>query len=180
LSTLPSSPTAAPSTCPSTVFFTQPVRPSASACWAVHRRKLTPWTSPRTCDQRQPNPARAPEREDGSVCATTRTWNSICLIIVRSRGLDFIQARMRFRARELKDQRYDVTTYAVQVTREPHRNRVLARPSCPFPHPDVPFGVTYDKIGTIQRRLAWPLHKDDTLSRSGRPAGLNIYPFYRG
>lgn len=31
----------------------------------------------------------------------------------------------------------------------------------------VPFGVTYEKIGTIQRRLAWPLHKDDTLSRSG-------------
>ncbi|KZT57284.1 hypothetical protein CALCODRAFT_434477, partial [Calocera cornea HHB12733] len=29
----------------------------------------------------------------------------------------------------------------------------------------VPFGVTYEKIGTIQRRLAWPLHKDDTLSR---------------
>ncbi|KIM50908.1 hypothetical protein SCLCIDRAFT_144502, partial [Scleroderma citrinum Foug A] len=28
---------------------------------------------------------------------------------------------------------------------------------------------------TIQRRLAWPLHKDDTLSRSGRPTGLNIY-----
>ncbi|KAI0074483.1 hypothetical protein K474DRAFT_1601383, partial [Panus rudis PR-1116 ss-1] len=39
----------------------------------------------------------------------------------------------------------------------------------------VPFGVTYEKIGTIQRRLAWPLHKDDTLSRSGRPTGLNIY-----
>ena len=39
----------------------------------------------------------------------------------------------------------------------------------------VPFGVTYVKIGTIQRRLAWPLHKDDTLSRSGRPTGLNIY-----
>ncbi|KAI6032359.1 hypothetical protein BKA83DRAFT_106457, partial [Pisolithus microcarpus] len=32
----------------------------------------------------------------------------------------------------------------------------------------VPFGVTY-------RRLAWPLHKDDTLFRSGRPTGLNIY-----
>ncbi|KAE9382835.1 hypothetical protein BT96DRAFT_845004, partial [Gymnopus androsaceus JB14] len=29
-------------------------------------------------------------------------------------------------------------------------------------------GVTYEKIGTIQRRLAWPLHKDDTLFRSGR------------
>ncbi|KAI9058834.1 hypothetical protein FKP32DRAFT_1549849, partial [Trametes sanguinea] len=42
-------------------------------------------------------------------------------------------------------------------------------------HTDVPFGVTYEKIGTIQRRLAWPLHKDDTLSRSGRPKGLNIY-----
>ena len=39
----------------------------------------------------------------------------------------------------------------------------------------VPFGVTYEKIGMIQRRLAWPLHKDDTLSRSGRPTGLNIY-----
>jgi len=24
-------------------------------------------------------------------------------------------------------------------------------------------------------RCAWPLHKDDTLSRSGRPMGLNIY-----
>jgi hypothetical protein len=35
--------------------------------------------------------------------------------------------------------------------------------------------VTYEKIGTIQRRLAWPLHKDDTLARSGRPTGLNIY-----
>ncbi|KAM7240402.1 hypothetical protein CapIbe_008308, partial [Capra ibex] len=23
------------------------------------------------------------------------------------------------------------------------------------------FGSTYTKIGTIQRRLAWPLHKDD-------------------
>ncbi|KAI0079112.1 hypothetical protein K474DRAFT_1592747 [Panus rudis PR-1116 ss-1] len=43
-----------------------------------------------------------------------------------------------------------------------------------FSH-NVPFGVTYEKIGTIQRRLAWPLHKDDTLSRSGRPTGLNIY-----
>ncbi|TFK33527.1 hypothetical protein BDQ12DRAFT_615016, partial [Crucibulum laeve] len=40
-----------------------------------------------------------------------------------------------------------------------------------------PFGVTYEKIGTIQRRLAWPLHKDDTLSRSGRSTDLNIY-FY--
>ncbi|KAF8950568.1 hypothetical protein BDZ97DRAFT_1186741 [Flammula alnicola] len=39
----------------------------------------------------------------------------------------------------------------------------------------VPFGVTYKKIGTIQRRLAWPLHKDDTLSRSGRFTDLNIY-----
>ncbi|EIW58387.1 uncharacterized protein TRAVEDRAFT_123363, partial [Trametes versicolor FP-101664 SS1] len=42
----------------------------------------------------------------------------------------------------------------------------------------VTFGVTYEKIGTIQRRLAWPLHKDDTLSRSGRSTDLNIYaPF---
>ncbi|KAI0264988.1 hypothetical protein BC834DRAFT_825722, partial [Gloeopeniophorella convolvens] len=40
-----------------------------------------------------------------------------------------------------------------------------------------PFGDAYEKIGTIQRRLAWPLHKDDTLFQSGRPTGLNIY-FY--
>ncbi|KAH9859069.1 hypothetical protein C2E23DRAFT_716654 [Lenzites betulinus] len=51
--------------------------------------------------------------------------------------------------------------------------------NCPFELTVVPFGVTYEKIGTIQRRLAWPLHKDDTLSRSGRSTDLNIYaPFY--
>ena len=27
------------------------------------------------------------------------------------------------------------------------------------------FGSTYNKIGTIQRRLAWPLRKDDTQNR---------------
>ena len=27
------------------------------------------------------------------------------------------------------------------------------------------FGTTYSKIGTIQRRLAWPLRKDDTQIR---------------
>ncbi|TFL02224.1 hypothetical protein BDV98DRAFT_490516, partial [Pterulicium gracile] len=48
-------------------------------------------------------------------------------------------------------------------------------PSLGFTKLYVPFGVTYEKIGTIQRRLAWPLHKDDTLARSGRPTGLNIY-----
>ncbi|RIB05292.1 hypothetical protein C2G38_2281277, partial [Gigaspora rosea] len=26
------------------------------------------------------------------------------------------------------------------------------------------FGATLIKIGTIQRRLAWPLHKDDTFN----------------
>ncbi|KAI0258797.1 hypothetical protein BC834DRAFT_834740 [Gloeopeniophorella convolvens] len=39
----------------------------------------------------------------------------------------------------------------------------------------APFGDAYEKIGTIQRRLAWPLHKDDTLFQSGRPTGLDIY-----
>ncbi|KAA1072501.1 hypothetical protein PGTUg99_006876 [Puccinia graminis f. sp. tritici] len=29
------------------------------------------------------------------------------------------------------------------------------------------FGGAYVKIGTIQRRLAWPLHKDDTCSQNG-------------
>ena len=40
------------------------------------------------------------------------------------------------------------------------------------------FGDAYEKIGTIQRRLAWPLHKDDTLFQSGRPTGLNIYFYF--
>ena len=45
-------------------------------------------------------------------------------------------------------------------------------------HPcNVPFGVTYEKIGTIQRRLAWPLHKDDTLFRVECTSVHNIYCF---
>ena len=50
------------------------------------------------------------------------------------------------------------------------------------------FGSTYTKIGTIQRRLAWPLRKDDTQIReafhifdvqnrlldSGRRGGWNV------
>ncbi|KAJ3709675.1 hypothetical protein C8R42DRAFT_532661, partial [Lentinula raphanica] len=42
----------------------------------------------------------------------------------------------------------------------------------------VPFGVTYEKFGTIQRRLAWPLHKDDTLPQSGRTSVQNICFFF--
>ncbi|KIK69108.1 hypothetical protein GYMLUDRAFT_153050 [Collybiopsis luxurians FD-317 M1] len=51
--------------------------------------------------------------------------------------------------------------------------------SIPFPDhlSNVPFGVTYENIGTIQRRLAWPLHKDDTLFQSGSSTELNIYCF---
>ncbi|KAF8997894.1 hypothetical protein BDQ17DRAFT_1248122, partial [Cyathus striatus] len=55
------------------------------------------------------------------------------------------------------------------------QNAKLIHTDLAYPKTIVPFGVTYEKIGTIQRRLAWPLHKDDTLSRSGRPTGLNIY-----
>ena len=32
-------------------------------------------------------------------------------------------------------------------------------------HPSARFSSTYTKIGTIQRRLAWPLRKDDTQIR---------------
>ena len=32
-------------------------------------------------------------------------------------------------------------------------------------HYGAHFGSTYTKIGTIQRRLAWPLRKDDTQIR---------------
>ncbi|KAJ4494833.1 hypothetical protein C8J55DRAFT_414824, partial [Lentinula edodes] len=38
-----------------------------------------------------------------------------------------------------------------------------------------PSRVTYEKIGTMQRRLAWPLHKGDTRTQSGRPSGPNIF-----
>ncbi|KAB1669271.1 hypothetical protein ES319_1Z059900v1, partial [Gossypium barbadense] len=42
----------------------------------------------------------------------------------------------------------------------------------------VPSG-TSDKIGTIQRRLAWPLRKDDThKSRNGPNFFLNFFPLF--
>ncbi|EJD48214.1 hypothetical protein AURDEDRAFT_61051, partial [Auricularia subglabra TFB-10046 SS5] len=41
----------------------------------------------------------------------------------------------------------------------------------------VPFGVTYVKIGTIQRRLAWPLHKDDTLRSEWHHLRMAIFIF---
>ncbi|KAI0783760.1 hypothetical protein C8Q75DRAFT_725270 [Abortiporus biennis] len=64
-------------------------------------------------------------------------------------------------------------------TRHSSKMQKFGRSPTTLPQHYVPFGVTYEKIGTIQRRLAWPLHKDDTLFRSGRPTGLNIYcPFY--
>ncbi len=36
------------------------------------------------------------------------------------------------------------------------------------------FGTTYTKIGTIQRRLAWPLRKDDTQIREA----FHIFVFF--
>ncbi|KAI0322367.1 hypothetical protein OF83DRAFT_1020165, partial [Amylostereum chailletii] len=60
-------------------------------------------------------------------------------------------------------------------TRRPDKMHPSVLLPCTSPQPFAPFGVAYAKIGTIQRRLAWPLHKDDTLLQSGRPTGLNIY-----
>ncbi|KAH8982285.1 hypothetical protein EDB92DRAFT_1894762 [Lactarius akahatsu] len=56
--------------------------------------------------------------------------------------------------------------------------RMSGQPLRSRPVQIAPFGDAYEKIGTIQRRLAWPLHKDDTLFQSGRPTGLNIYFFH--
>ncbi|KAH8913869.1 hypothetical protein BT69DRAFT_1233853, partial [Atractiella rhizophila] len=39
----------------------------------------------------------------------------------------------------------------------------------------LPSGSAYDKIGTIQRRLAWPLHKDDTLRQNGSLQGGKFF-----
>ena len=63
-------------------------------------------------------------------------------------------------------------------TRDLNKMQNLAYDPFYLPLFTVPFGVTYEKIGTIQRRLAWPLHKDDTLSRSGRSTDLDIYFIY--
>ncbi|KAF9265199.1 hypothetical protein L218DRAFT_860887 [Marasmius fiardii PR-910] len=38
-------------------------------------------------------------------------------------------------------------------------------------NPPTPHWGIIRKVGTIQRRLAWPLHKDDMLFRSGGPQG---------
>jgi len=38
------------------------------------------------------------------------------------------------------------------------------------------FGGTYTKIGTIQRRLAWPLRKDDTQNREAFHIFCQITP----
>ena len=61
------------------------------------------------------------------------------------------------------------------ATRVPHKIRISTRDERDGVSTIAPFGDAYEKIGTIQRRLAWPLHKDDTLFQSGRPTGLNIY-----
>jgi len=76
-----------------------------------------------------------------------------------------------------------ITQYARCIKPDSHVHNPVGWTKCktwldatvPTSLPIVPFGVTYEKIGTIQRRLAWPLHKDDTLSRSGRSTDLNIY-----
>ena len=39
------------------------------------------------------------------------------------------------------------------------------------------FGCTYTKIGTIQRRFAWPLRKDDTQNRE---AFHIFFEFFKG
>ena len=62
-----------------------------------------------------------------------------------------------------------------RVTRGPYKIRISKCVNQICLTYDAPFGDAYEKIGTIQRRLAWPLHKDDTLFQSGRPTGLNIY-----
>ncbi|KAH7917424.1 hypothetical protein BV22DRAFT_1026353 [Leucogyrophana mollusca] len=46
-----------------------------------------------------------------------------------------------------------------------------------MPHPVISlFG--HDARDVFAVLISWPLHKDDTLSRSGRPTGLNIYCFF--
>ncbi|KAJ7875303.1 hypothetical protein B0H14DRAFT_2437355, partial [Mycena olivaceomarginata] len=48
--------------------------------------------------------------------------------------------------------------------------RSTARSHVPSPSPPGPCIIALDVS-----HARWPLHKDDTLFRSGRPTGLNIY-----
>ena len=57
-------------------------------------------------------------------------------------------------------------------------NSFIRQRAANSPKVKCPLRSDIRKIGTIQRRLAWPLHKDDTLFQSGRPLGLNIYFCY--
>src|SRR5882757_3546192 len=57
----------------------------------------------------------------------------------------------------------------------PEHNSFVRRRVTNFPTIRCPLRSDIRKIGTIQRRLAWPLHKDDTLFQSGRSSDLNIY-----
>jgi hypothetical protein len=68
-----------------------------------------------------------------------------------------------------------VTWHCAPHTRGPYKISISSCRDQFCPISIAPFGDAYEKIGTIQRRLAWPLHKDDTLFQSGRPTGLNIY-----
>ena len=68
-----------------------------------------------------------------------------------------------------------VTWHCAPHTRGPYKMCISSCPDQFCPTSIASFGDAYEKIGTIQRRLAWPLHKDDTLFQSGRPTGLNIY-----
>ena len=51
----------------------------------------------------------------------------------------------------------DISAAVQEARREWSENFKIAR--------SARFGSTYTKIGTIQRRLAWPLRKDDTQIR---------------
>ncbi|CAK9208599.1 unnamed protein product [Sphagnum jensenii] len=60
---------------------------------------------------------------------------------------------------------YTATPAAIVISEA--RNDDCATGGCP----------TSDKIGTIQRRLAWPLRKDDTHKSRNGP---NFFPFILG
>ena len=72
---------------------------------------------------------------------------------------------------------WDFKTRTVYVTRPLTKTQTATGGYSNFTIDNVPFGVTYEKIGTIQRRLAWPLHKDDTLFRVECTSVHNIYCF---
>ena len=78
-------------------------------------------------------------------------FNFYAEYIMRNAGLEETQAGIKIGWWNINNLRYADDTTLMAESEEELKSLLSAR-----------FGSTYTKIGTIQRRLVWPLHKNDT------------------